>query len=222
MIDGMLREIPPPRPPRLPRGLTPIDEVLDPDEQRIDGALVTSPLPEIAEGAWFTGCRFEPLAVHGCEAPRVALHDCDLTGIDGVDVRLDSLNLRRVALRGSRLRATQLADASIEDLAVVDCTLSMSSIRMSRIKRAAFTECTFEELDFIETRFTDCTFERCTFREVDFSKANLTGCRLADCSWERIKGATGLAGARIPAADLIELGHSLATELGIVVEAGVG
>jgi uncharacterized protein YjbI with pentapeptide repeats len=147
------------------------------------------------------------------EVVNVVLEGCDLTGVLGRSGRAN-----RVEVRDSRLRAVTWVDGIVQDVVFDTVTAADLSFRFSTLRRVVFRDCTLPGLDLTDVTFDNVRFERCDLSRAVFDRAKVKALRLEGCQLVGLTGADSLSGASVHPDDLLELGPSLATALGITVE----
>jgi len=74
-------------------------------------------------------------------------------------------------------------------------------------------------MDLTRARLDPVEFVRCDLTGADFTGVTVAAARFTDCRFDRLAGASGLAGAEVGAGDLISLAPSLAAAIGIAIVA---
>jgi uncharacterized protein YjbI with pentapeptide repeats len=185
------------------------------------------------------GVRFEGAAFGDVDADDVQLLDCHLAGCTVDDGRLRRVRLATCVLDDVRASALDVADSSWDavvvrqgrfgalvahgagwDRVTVDRSrIDYVNLRAARLEQVQFLDCRIGELDLGTARLTDVRFAGCEVERVVLGAATLEGVDLRGLELSALEGVSGLAGARISEAQLVQLGPALAAHLGILVGA---
>ncbi|SHN35330.1 pentapeptide repeat-containing protein [Cryptosporangium aurantiacum] len=206
-----------PRPPQLDDDLLepfdgPLDDEIDLYRNLLTGSYVgIAGRGEIAtvraEGADFSGTRFEPLDVSD-----VRIERSDLAG-----ARWEGVSARRLAITDSRLVGWRLIGSFVEDVLISGCRWDDGSLFLRRGKGSVvFRDCTFSGTtlrgDLSGVVFDDCDLNGAEFGADAARKCDLRTSRLAGA-----RGLQTLRGAVITTDQAIALADVLATELGFTL-----
>ena len=146
------------------------------------------------------------------EIVNVALDQCDIAGLVGRECRAS-----RVHVTESRLRGITWMAGMLEDVVLESVTGSDVSVRFSTLRRVVFRDCVLPGLDFTEATLDDVRLERCVVHGARFHGARVRSLRIEGCDLAGCTGAESLAGASVHPDDLLSLGPSLASALGLTV-----
>lgn len=149
----------------------------------------------------------------GSSLSNLTLRDVDIAGLTAVSARAERVLLSRCRLRGVTWSGGSLQDATVADVTALD-----SSLRFSVLRRVTFRNCLLPGIDFTETVFDRVLMDGCQLRGARFDHATVQSLRVQGCDLSDVTGTGSLAGASVHPDDLISLGPSLASALGVVVE----
>jgi uncharacterized protein YjbI with pentapeptide repeats len=147
------------------------------------------------------------------EVVGVVLDGCDVAGMLGRAGRVNGL-----AIRGSRLRAVSWVNGIVQDTVFDTVTGTDVSFRFSTLRRVLFRDCALPGLDLTDVTLETARFERCDLQRAVFDGARMKAVRFVGCDLAGCTGAGALNGASVHPDDLLSLGPSLATALGLTVE----
>jgi uncharacterized protein YjbI with pentapeptide repeats len=147
------------------------------------------------------------------ELVNVTLESCDVTGVVGRSGRAN-----RLLVRSSRLRAVTWVDGIVQDATFEDITGIDVSFRFSTLRRVVLRDCALPALDLTEAVFDKVLLQRCDLRGARFDGSKVKALRIEGCDLTGCTGAGSLAGATLDPDDLLSLGPSMATALGLTVE----
>src|SRR5947207_2155977 len=82
-----------------------------------------------------------------------------------------------------------------------------------------FTGCNLVRADFTNADLSRARFVDCQLTAAQFTHATLTGTRFTRCELVDIDGVTSMRGAVVEGHNLVALAHTLATALGITIDA---
>jgi uncharacterized protein YjbI with pentapeptide repeats len=147
------------------------------------------------------------------ELVNIAMQRCDVAGFGATEGRAD-----RVLIEQSRLRNVTWASGIVQDGELDHVIGSEVSFRFSTLRRITFRDCKLPELDLTEVTFEAVRFERCDLSGAHFDHARVKSLRIEGCDLTGCSGALALAGTSIHPDDVLSLGPSLATALGLTIE----
>jgi uncharacterized protein YjbI with pentapeptide repeats len=187
-------------------------------ETDYDGEVLTGDLSgQSAPQARFLECTFQRCDLSEVKLQGARFGDTGVYAVHGAGVDLAESTWLDCVVQGARLGAVQLYGAELRRVRFEGCKIEFLNLRGATLVDCQFVDCQLVEPDLSEATLTQVSFEgtrlvspelgRATLRKVDLSAAELLGPR----------GLTGLRGATISAAQLIDLAPALAAELGIVV-----
>lgn len=150
-----------------------------------------------AHGFGIRSSRLAGVMLQSCELQRldardVVFENCDLSGSD-----LSESRLERVELLGCRLSGAVLSMSILKDVRVRDCKLDGVNLRMSEGERVWVSDSNLRDADFYEAKFRSSRMLECDLTGSEFSKADLSGTHLQGSRLDGAKGAGGLRGIRI-------------------------
>ncbi|GAA0267532.1 hypothetical protein [Cryptosporangium japonicum] len=206
-----------PRPPQLDLDLLepvdePIDDEIDLYRNHLTGSYVgVAGRGEIAtvyaDGADFTGTKFEPLDVSD-----VRIERSDLAG-----ARWEGVSARRLEIADSRLVGWRLIATFAEDVLITGSRWDNGGLYVRRAKGSiVFRDCTFAGTT-LRGDLSGFVFDNCDLAGAEFGA---DAARKCDLRGSRLEGARGLAtlrGALISSDQAIALADVLAAELGFTI-----
>jgi uncharacterized protein YjbI with pentapeptide repeats len=139
-----------------------------------------------------------------------AFYECDLA-----NTILDQCGLQRVEFEHARLTGFDPSGSTLQSVAIRDSVAEMSVWRFSKLERAEFRNCRLAGSDWNSATLDRVTFAGCDLTGADFHDARLDDVTFTACDFAGIKGVTGLRGATVDAADLLDLTVVMAGALGI-------
>lgn len=207
-------------PPSMPAQLEEVAAFDLDDGESVDDVLVNGAdlAGRRARGFGIRSSRLAGTMLQSCElqwldARDVVFENCDLSGSD-----LSESRLERVALVGCRLSGVVLSRSVLKDVRVRDCKLDGVNLRMTEGERVWISDSNLRDADFYEAKFRSSRMLDCDLTGSEFSKADLSGTHLQGSRLDGAKGAGGLRGIRIDsdqatllAGLLLEL-HDIAVE----------
>ena len=143
----------------------------------------------------------------------VVLDGCDVAGALGRSGRAS-----RLVVRNSRLRAVTWVNGIVQDALFDNVAGTDLSFRFSTLRRVLFRDCVLPGLDLTDAAIETARFERCDLRRAVFDGAKVKKLRFEGCDLAGCTGAAALSGASVHPDDLLSLGPSRATALGLTVE----
>lgn len=154
----------------------------------------------------------------GTRLERCRLLDLRLDGLDAPEVVLAEGVWRDSEVLGSRLGAFSAHGSTVSSLRVDHTKVDYLNLRGSTVTDLVLTDCTVGELDLADAVLERASFEGCTVgtlsvRGARFKDVDLRGARLGEVS-----PPSGLRGATIGTAQLLDLAPAMAAESGIVVD----
>jgi uncharacterized protein YjbI with pentapeptide repeats len=105
----------------------------------------------------------------------------------------------------------------LHDVAVRESVADMSVWRFAKLERVEFTNCRLAQSDWNSAELKHVSFVGCDLTDADFNHAQLDAVSFATCNFDGIRGVTGLRGATVDAANLVDLTVPMAAALGIDV-----
>ena len=155
----------------------------------------------------------EALVLDRPELVNVSLERCDIAGVLGRSGRAS-----RIAVRQSRLRGVSWVNGMVQDATLEEVTGAEVSFRFTTLRRVIFRDCTLAGLDLTEAVLDKVLLQRCDLRAARFDRASVKALRIEGCDLGGSTGVESLSGASIDPDDLVALGPSMATALGLTVE----
>jgi uncharacterized protein YjbI with pentapeptide repeats len=149
---------------------------------------------------------------------RPELVDVTLDGCDVAGLVARSGRVNRMLVRSSRLRAVTWVDGMVQDATFEAVTTVDVSFRFSTLRRVVLRDCALPGLDLTEAVFDKVLLQRCDLRGARFDGSTVKALRIEGCDLTGCTGAGSLAGASLDPDDLLSLGPSMATALGLTVE----
>jgi uncharacterized protein YjbI with pentapeptide repeats len=211
----------PPHPPRRERRITMTLDGLDLDETAIElGDFSRTVLPPGQyrlvdwEGCEFNGCGLASTTWMKSHFNDTVFMECDLA-----NAALDQSGLQRVTFDRVRLTGFNAGGSSVHSVAIRECLADLSTWRFANLERVLFENCQLAKSDWTSAQLKHVVFVGCDLSEADFTDADLASVRFRGCTFDGLHGVTGLRGATIDAANLIDLAAAMATALGITAAA---
>jgi uncharacterized protein YjbI with pentapeptide repeats len=172
-----------------------------------------------ARSSEFDGCRFSGTDLSGVVLDKGGFVDCVVEQCNLANLRASDAALRRVRVSVARMTGFQWVNGVLRDVAFEQCRLDLSSFRFSKLTDVVFTDCNLTRVDFTNADLRRARFVDCVLAGAQFSHADLTGSRFTRCELVDVDGVESLRGAVVEGHNLIALAHTLATALGITIEA---
>lgn len=213
-----------PRPPRLPKGLSPAgrdDAELVHDVKRLSldfGALDLFTPEEDPEDVTFERCRFTDTRLAGLTLHRAGFADVAFHGCDLANLRLFDSRLFNASVATCRMTGTQFSEAGLRDVTFEGCRADLAGFRFSVLRNVVFRDCNLTEANFQNAELRDVRFEDCALVAAQFSQASARNVRFDGCDLSGLGGVDGLDGATVGPSDARSLLPSLATTLGITID----
>lgn len=218
---GYFSQVPPtgtaPRPPQLDLDVLqpvdgPIDDEIDLYRNHLTGSYVgVAGRGEIAtvhaDGADFTGTKFEPL-----DLSDVRIERSDLAG-----ARWEGVSARRLEIADSRLVGWRLIATFAEDVLISGCRWDSGGLFIRRAKGSiVFRDCTFAGTT-LRGDLSGFVFDACDLAGAEFGADAARKCDLRTSKLSGARGLTTLRGALITADQALSLADVFAAELGFTI-----
>ena len=165
------------------------------------------------------GCHLKATDLSGSALDKAVFVDCLIENCNLANVRANGATLRRVRLSVARMTGFQWTKGILRDVAFDECRLDLSTFRFSELTDVVFTGCNLFRADFTNADLSRARFVDCDLSGAQFSHATLTGTRFTRCELVDIDGVTSMRGAVVEGHNLVALAHTLATALGITIDA---
>jgi uncharacterized protein YjbI with pentapeptide repeats len=173
----------------------------------------------VARSVEFEGCHFKGTDLGGSVLDGGGFVDCVVEGCNLANVRASDAASRRVRMSVTRMTGFHWVNGVLRDVAFEGCRLDLSTFRFSKLTDVVFSGCNMTRVDFTNADLSRARFVDCVLAGAQFSQADLTGTRFTRCELVDIDGVTSLRGAVVEGHNLLALAHTLATALGITIEA---
>jgi uncharacterized protein YjbI with pentapeptide repeats len=173
-----------------------------------------------AEGAEFDQCRFRNTDLGGTSLIRAQFTDCVFDSGNLANLRAERSSMLRTRLGVLRMTGVNWINGSLRDVTVAECRADLSSFRFSVLRNVVFDGCNLTRADFQNADVSGVQFVNCDLSAAQFSHATTSDTRFSNCVLAGIGGVTSLRGAIVEGADLISLGETLASALGIRITPG--
>jgi uncharacterized protein YjbI with pentapeptide repeats len=165
------------------------------------------------------GCEFNGCSLASTSWVKSHFSDTIFMESDVANVVLDQSGLQRVMFERVRLTGFSAGGCPVQNVMFRDCLADLSAWRFANLERVRFESCRLTKTDWTSARLKHVTFDNCDLTEADFNHAELESVRFRGCTFDGIQGVTGLRGATLDAANLIDLTVAMATALGITAAA---
>ncbi|MEU8123882.1 pentapeptide repeat-containing protein [Spirillospora sp. NPDC049024] len=214
-----------PRPPQIPRTLTPAGKVER--HLRHDGKYLSLEYgaetlsmddPDGVEDVGFERCRFTQTAFTGVVLHRAGFADCAFGDTDLANLRAFNSRMFGVRIANARMTGMQLPESGLRDVLVEGCRADLAGFRFAHLRDVVFRDCNLAEATFQSAGMTEVRFENCRLSGAQFSGATMKAVRFRGCDLRGVAGLSSFQGAIVSSADAMGLLDALAAELGITVE----
>ncbi|RFU43151.1 pentapeptide repeat-containing protein [Actinomadura logoneensis] len=213
-----------PKPPRLPRELTPAGRddaelVHDGKHLSLDYAGLDLFVPEDdPEDVTFERCRFTDTRLAGLTLHRAGFADVVFQGCDLANLRLFDSRVFNASVTTCRMTGTQFTEAGLRDVTFEGCRADLAGFRFAVLRNVVFRDCNLTEANFQNAELRDVRFEDCALVAAQFSQASLRDVRFDGCDLSGLGGVEGLDGATVGPSDARSLLPSLAAAAGIAID----
>jgi uncharacterized protein YjbI with pentapeptide repeats len=183
-----------------------------------DAQVLTGDLSgQSGEGSRFLECTFQRCDLSQVRLGRTRFGDTGWYAVHGASVDLSESTWLDCAVQGARLGAVQLYGAELRRVRFEGCKIEYLNLRGATLVDCQLVDCQLVEPDFAEATFTRVSFDGSRLVAPDFARARLSEVDLSGAKLTGPRGVTGLRGATISSAQLLDLAPDFAAELGVVV-----
>ncbi|WP_299056062.1 pentapeptide repeat-containing protein [uncultured Nocardioides sp.] len=153
----------------------------------------------------------------GTRLERCRMLDVRLDGLDAPELVLAEGVWRDSEVLGSRLGALSAHGSTVSSLRLEHCKVAYLNLRGSTVSDLVLTDCVVGELDLADATLERATFERCTVETLTVRGARLKDVDLRGARLGEVSPPSGLRGATLGTAQLLDLAPAMAAESGILL-----
>ena len=172
---------------------------------------------QVAEYANFLGCRFDRCAFDEASLRRAHISDCLFEEVRATSVDTGDSVWRDALVTVRRVGALLAPGASWSSVRVRGGRLDLVDLSGAHLADVAFEGCAMGELDLGTAEARGLSFEDCEIELLDVTGARLVSADLTGATIGAVRGVSGLRGATITPAQLMDLAPLLAAHLGVKV-----
>jgi len=173
--------------------------------------------PASAKGTTFLGCRLERCGLDEVRLDGSRFVDCRLSELTATAIQAGDTTWRDTLVSSLRVGAFMAAGSTWDVVRLRGIKANLLDLRGARLTDVVFEDCEIGELDLAGGEVRAVRVEASSIDDLSVEGARLSDVDLVGARLRLVRGITGLRGAALSPAQLLDLAPQLAADVGILV-----